>query len=55
MSPEAALQRSIEIFNLRDDLYEKQDLAKDMPDKANAWGDSVGAALPKAQKSRVRQ
>ena len=44
----------VELFNLRDDLSEQHDLAKDMPDKANAlrdqlhaWRDAVGAALPK--------
>ena len=43
----------VELFNLRDDLSEKHDLAKDMPEKASAlreqlhaWRDSVGAALP---------
>ncbi|MEO6786397.1 MAG: sulfatase, partial [Chthoniobacteraceae bacterium] len=43
----------VELYNLRDDLSEKHDLAKDMPDKANAlrdqlhaWRDSVGAAMP---------
>jgi uncharacterized sulfatase len=43
----------LELYNLRDDLSEKHDLAKEMPDKANAlrdqlhaWRESVGAALP---------
>jgi arylsulfatase A-like enzyme len=44
----------VELFNLRDDLSEELDLAKKLPDKANAlrdqlhaWRDSVGAAWPK--------
>ena len=43
----------LELYNLRDDLGEQHDLAKEMPDKANAlrdqlqaWRESVGAALP---------
>ncbi|EDY18528.1 sulfatase [Chthoniobacter flavus Ellin428] len=43
----------LELYNLRNDLSEKHDLAKEMPDKAaalrdqlNAWRDSVGAVLP---------
>jgi arylsulfatase A-like enzyme len=43
----------LELYNLRDDLSEKHDLAKEMPEKAaalrdqlHAWRESVGAALP---------
>lgn len=43
----------VELYNLRDDPGEQRDLAKEMPDKANAlreqlhaWRDSVRAALP---------
>ncbi|MBI5685868.1 MAG: sulfatase [Verrucomicrobia bacterium] len=42
-----------ELYNLKDDLGEKTDLAKQMPDKAaalcqqlHAWRESVGAAMP---------
>ena len=49
-----AMTRPNVLFNLRDDLSEKHDLAKENPGKANAlrvqlhaWRDSVGAALPK--------
>src|SRR5947207_3038821 len=44
----------LELYNLRDDLSEKHDLAKEMPnrvaalrDQLQAWRESVGAALPK--------
>jgi arylsulfatase A-like enzyme len=44
----------LELYNLHDDISEKHNLAKDMPDKAaalrdqlHAWRDAVGAALPK--------
>jgi len=47
------LLNHLELYNLGDDLSEKHDLAKEMPDKAaalrdqlHAWRDSVGAALP---------
>ena len=43
----------VELYNLREDLSEQHDLAKEMPDRANtlrdrlhAWRDAVGAALP---------
>lgn len=43
----------VELYNLRDDLGERHDLANEMPDKVNAlrsqlhaWRESVGAALP---------
>lgn len=43
----------LELYNLHDDPGERHDLAKEMPDKANAlrdqlhaWRESVGAALP---------
>jgi len=43
----------LELYNLRDDLGEQHDLAKEMPDKAaalrdqlHAWRESVGAAMP---------
>lgn len=43
----------VELYNLHDDLGEQHDLAKDMPERANAfrerlqaWRKSVGAALP---------
>lgn len=45
----------VELFNLRDDLGERRDLAGVMPDRAealrgrlHAWRESVGAALPTA-------
>ena len=43
----------LELYNLNDDLSEKTDLAKQMPDKAaelcrqlHVWRESVGAAMP---------
>ena len=43
----------VELYNLRDDLAEQRDLAKEMPDRADelrkrlhAWREAVGAALP---------
>jgi arylsulfatase A len=43
----------VELYNLKDDLGEKTDLAKQMPEKANElrqrlhqWRDEVGAAMP---------
>ena len=43
----------LELYNLHDDLSEKHDLAKEMPEKAaalrdqlHAWRESVGAVLP---------
>jgi arylsulfatase A-like enzyme len=43
----------LELYNLRDDLSEKTDLAAQMPDKAasllkqlNDWRTQVGAAMP---------
>ena len=43
----------VELYNLRNDLGEKHDLASEIPGKANdlrqqlqAWRESVGAALP---------
>jgi arylsulfatase A-like enzyme len=43
----------VELYNLKDDLSEKADLAKQMPEKAaalrrqlRAWRESVGAAMP---------
>jgi len=44
----------LELYNLHDDLSEKHNLVKEMPDKStalrdqlHAWRDSVGAALPR--------
>lgn len=43
----------VELYNLRNDLAEQHDLAKDLPDRAaelrarlHAWREAVGAALP---------
>jgi arylsulfatase A len=45
----------VELYNLADDIGEKNDLAKKMPEKADAlrrmlhaWRDSVGAQMPTA-------
>ena len=52
---------SVELFNLRDDLSEKQDLARKMPDKAATmrqklvtWRKTVSAAMPTRNQRSVK-